>query len=94
VLAGHLLLGNGTSSSCTIQNLSVGGAQVRLAAPLAVPHSVCLLDLSNWLAHEAEIAWRKDTTVGLRFRVSYDLSNPQDAHARELQKHCAALAPR
>lgn len=93
-LAGRVLLGEGRSSPCGIQNLSVGGARVKLNAPLPLPHQVCLLDLTHWLAHDAEVRWQDGETAGVRFTASHDLRNPHTERERELHHLCADLAPR
>lgn len=73
VLAGEAVFGDGTSVRCTIQDLSVAGARVRLAEPWPEAPLVRLLDHTNGLAHEAAIKWRRGATAGLRFTASREL---------------------
>ena len=73
MLAGELVFGDGTSVRCTIQDLSVAGARVRLSDPWPEAPLLTLLDHSNGLAHEAVIKWRRGATAGLRFTASREL---------------------
>jgi hypothetical protein len=94
LLSGQLLWGAGQSTACTIQNLSVGGAQVKLPYVVNVPNSCWLIDVSNGLAHQAEAAWRRGASIGLRFHASYDLKSPKDPQLEGLRQQWLALAPR
>jgi hypothetical protein len=93
-LSGRLLLDEGRSEPCGIQNLSVSGARVRMQMQTPLPHALCLLDLTHWLAHDAEVKWQNGETAGLRFKASHDLNHPRTDRERELHRLCADLAPR
>jgi hypothetical protein len=94
LLAGQILTAEGASAACTIQNLSVSGARVRLAAPQLLPREVCLIDISNGLAHDAIVSWSRGASLGLHFERSLDLKQPQGGRAEALHHHWASLASR
>lgn len=77
VLAGEAVFADGASARCTIQDLSVAGARVRLAEPWPEAPLVRLLDHTNGLAHDAVIKWRRGATAGLRFTASRELKGGQ-----------------
>jgi hypothetical protein len=64
----------------TIVDISAGGARVRLGRADALPQQLVLVDLTEGLAFEAEIAWRKDTEIGLKFLRRHDLKGLAPAH--------------
>jgi hypothetical protein len=71
-LAGKLKAeGNpGTEFPCRIEDLSVGGARVALAAASAhVPANV-LLEIETFGAYDAEVMWTRLPHLGLKFRDS------------------------
>jgi hypothetical protein len=94
LLSGQIVTAEGASAACTIVNLSVSGARVRLAAPQLLPREVCLIDISNGLAHDAVVSWSRGVSLGLHFERSLDLKQPQGARAEALHHHWASLASR
>jgi hypothetical protein len=63
---------------CTIDNMSEGGAHVRLTSSHGVPGEFYLVEASRGIIHRAEVAWRTTTGIGLRL-----LGPLQDVAARE-----------
>ena len=87
LLAGVLVLKDGVQAECTIRELSVSGAKVRISATLPTPRTVQLIDLTNAIGHQAQVAWRDGADLGLRFMVSADLragGDPAMAQMRSL----------
>lgn len=62
---------------CTIDNMSDGGAHIRVTSSHGVPEDFYLVEASRGIIHRAEIAWRTTTGIGLK------LVGPlEDAEAR------------
>ncbi len=75
---GKLVFGHGHSIvDCTIDNMSEGGAHVRLTSSHGVPGEFYLIEASRGIIHKAEVAWRTTTGIGLRL-----LGPLEDAAAR------------
>jgi hypothetical protein len=76
---GKLVFGLGHSVvDCTIDNMSEGGAHVRLISSHGVPQDFYLVEASRGIIHKAEVAWRTTTGIGLRL-----LGPLEDVAARE-----------
>jgi hypothetical protein len=76
---GKLVFGQGHSVvDCTIDNMSDGGAHVRMISSHGVPGDFYLVEASRGIIHKAEVAWRTTTGIGLRL-----LGPLEDAAARE-----------
>ncbi len=56
----------GRQYDCVVVDLSLGGAKLDVAAPVAQGDAVTLI-LERFGSFRAEIAWRDDGSVGLRF---------------------------
>jgi hypothetical protein len=63
---------------CTIDNMSEGGAHVRVTSSHGVPGDFYLVEASRGIIHKAEVAWRTTTGIGLRL-----LGPLEDVAARE-----------
>jgi len=75
---GKLIFGQGHCVvDCTIDNMSEGGAHVRMTSSQGVPEEFYLAEASRGIIHRAEVAWR--TTAGLGLRL---LGPLEDAEAR------------
>jgi hypothetical protein len=75
---GKLVFGRAHSVvDCTIDNVSEGGAHVRLTSTHGVPGDFYLVEANRGIIHKAEVAWR--TTRGLGLRI---LGPLEDAAAR------------
>lgn len=71
-LTGILRAGNAPGASavgCEIQDLSVGGVRIALAAPMDVPTAV-VLEIGQFGSYAAEVAWADYPVFGLRFKES------------------------
>jgi hypothetical protein len=76
---GKLVFGLGHSVvDCTIDNMSEGGAHVRLISSHGIPGDFYLVEASRGIIHKAEVAWRTTTGIGLRL-----LGPLEDVAARE-----------
>ena len=56
----------GRQYDCVVVDLSLGGAKLDVAAPVAQGDAVTLI-LERFGSFRAEIAWRDDGSIGLRF---------------------------
>jgi len=61
------------SIDCTISDISVSGAGIRLFALQNVPERVYLIIMRDGFAHEAEVRWRSRSNLGLLFHRSFSL---------------------
>ena len=76
---GKLLFGHGHSVvDCIIDNVSDGGAHIRITSSHGVPQDFYLVEASRGIIHKAEVAWRTTTGIGLRI-----LGPLEDAAARQ-----------
>ena len=76
---GKVIFGQGHSVvDCTIDNMSEGGAHVRVQSSHGVPEEFYLVEASRGIIHRAEVAWRTTTGIGLRL-----LGPLEDVAARE-----------
>ena len=76
---GKLIFGQGRSVvDCTIDNMSDGGAHVRLSGSHGLPPEFYLAEASRGIVHKAEVAWRTTAGIGLKLLGTLD-----DAAARE-----------
>ena len=75
---GKLIFGKGHSVvDCTIDNMSDGGAHIRMTSSHGLPHDFYLVEANRGIIHKAEVAWRTTTGMGLRL-----LGPLEDAAAR------------
>ena len=63
---------------CIIDNVSDGGAHIRITSSHGVPQDFYLVEANRGIIHKAEVAWRTTTGIGLRL-----LGPLEDAAARE-----------
>lgn len=73
-LTGILRAGNAPGApavGCEIQDLSVGGVRIALAAPMDVPVAVAVvIEIGQFGSYVAEVAWADYPVFGLRFKES------------------------
>jgi hypothetical protein len=62
----------------TIDNMSEGGAHIRMLSSHGLPGEFYLAEASRGIIHRAEVAWRTATGMGLRL-----LGPLEDVAARE-----------
>lgn len=53
--------------SCTVRDLSEGGARLRVDNPMFVPSQFVLLMEQDGFEADCEVVWRADKDVGVRF---------------------------
>ena len=76
---GKLIFGKTQSViDCTIDNVSEGGAHVRVSSSHGVPEDFYLVETTKGAIHRATVAWRTTTGIGLRI-----LGPVEDAAVRE-----------
>jgi hypothetical protein len=76
---GKLIFGQGHSIvDCTIDNMSEGGAHVRVNSSHGVPEEFYLVETTRAIIYRAAVAWRTTTGIGLRL-----LGPLEDVAARE-----------
>jgi hypothetical protein len=69
-LTGKLRLGehvDAPSIGCEVQNLSVGGAKIKVVDHVD-PSSPVVLDIAPFGRYEADLAWVRHPLIGIRFR--------------------------
>ena len=64
---------DGLAATVLIVDLSEGGARVRVRGGQVLPDDFVLADPLTWLAHRAQVIWRKDAEVGVRLLRSQNL---------------------
>jgi len=76
VLLGGKLVHGGANFTidCSVRDMTDQGARVRLAGDVPLPEQVWLIVVNTGKAHEADVAWRTDREVGLRFLNEVDLT--------------------
>jgi hypothetical protein len=76
---GKLIFGKAQSVvDCIIDNVSEGGAHIRITSSHGVPQDFYLVEANRGIIHKAEVAWRTTTSIGLRI-----LGPVEDVAARE-----------
>lgn len=58
---------DGPTLECVIRNLSVAGALIEISSMVGVPHTFTLIDMKTGISHDATLAWRKGTRIGVSF---------------------------
>jgi hypothetical protein len=62
---------------CRLENISATGARVRLAKGGALSANIWLIVLTSGFGYQAEIVWRDDVRLGVRFGEPVDLRDPR-----------------
>jgi hypothetical protein len=76
---GKLIFGKAHSVvDCVIDNVSDGGAHIRINSSHGVPLDFYLVEANRGVIHRAEVAWRTTTGIGLKILGPLD-----DVEARE-----------
>ena len=60
-------------------------ARIAVSRGIQLPQMIFFLDLKAGTCHEAEVVWRQDPNLGLRFIRPIDLENPPK-HLRYLER--------
>lgn len=77
-----------------VRDLSDSGARIRVASPLVLPTTFKIILAREGRCHDAEVAWRRGSDMGLRFLDVVDLHDPADASIRLLRRLWAEMAGR
>jgi hypothetical protein len=77
--SGRLLVDGATIIDCTIQDLSMAGAGIRIEPALRLPGAVRLLLISQGLLFDCAVVWRSGDRAGLHFSGRHDLRQATDA---------------
>lgn len=64
---------DGLAAIVLIVDLSEAGARVRVRGGQVLPDDFVVADPLTWVAHRAQVVWRKDAEVGVRFLKSQSL---------------------
>ena len=64
----------GGAISCTVRNLSVGGASLDVASPIGIPDAV-VLEVES-IRRQCRVIWRTERRIGVRFGDVNDKPKP------------------
>ncbi|HEY9219136.1 MAG TPA: hypothetical protein VIO94_13890 [Phenylobacterium sp.] len=81
------------SADCTIRDLSADGAQLRLSSAQPIPQTFSLIHVTEGVAYEASLAWRRGDLAGVKFSASHDLKTPGARELFDLRQIWLAIAP-
>jgi hypothetical protein len=74
IIRARISYGDGAHSiDCTICDISVAGAGIRLPAEHNLPNRVFVIMLRDGIAHEAEVCWQARCNAGVQFLRSFSL---------------------
>jgi hypothetical protein len=86
LLAGLIVEGVGeTCLKCRIENVSPGGARLKLHRAGFVPPEFWLIAVTSGLAYKARIVWRRDETMGVALGDPTDLNDAVTLAQRRLR---------
>ena len=80
------------SVECGIRNLTSRGAMLRVPADQPLPPAFTLLHVSEAVAFDARLTWRRGETLGVSFEGRHDLRGSVDEEFKALRAIWAALA--
>jgi hypothetical protein len=84
---GKVIFGQGHSIvDCTIDNMSEGGAHIRVTSSHGVPEEFYLAEASRGIIHRAEVAWRTTTGMGLRLLGPIEDVAQREAFLRKFRR--------
>lgn len=72
--------------SCTIRNISLGGARIAFDSDVELPKSLMLLAFPAGVVYEAIVAWRIGLDVGLTFYSEHRLDGFLEPRVRRLHR--------
>lgn len=95
LLAGKVANKDATSTiDCIIRNLTSDGAMIETAAPHLVPAELHLLQVTEGVAWDAEVMWRRGNRVGLKLGERHDLKESTEKQLRALRAIWSQMALR
>jgi hypothetical protein len=71
---------------CVIDNMSEGGAHVRITSSHGGPQDFYLVEANRGIIHKAEVAWRTTTGLGLRLVGPLDDAEARAALMRKFRR--------
>jgi PilZ domain-containing protein len=84
---GKLIFGKAHSVvDCVIDNVSEGGAHIRINSSHGVPNDFYLVEANRGIIHRAEVAWRTTTGIGLRILGPLDDVEARQALLRKFRR--------
>ena len=85
---GKLIFGQSQSViDVTIDNVSDGGAHVRISSSHGVPEEFYLVETTKAVIHRAAVAWRTTTGIGLRILGPLEDMAAREALMRKFRRH-------
>lgn len=81
------------SVDCNIRNLTARGAMLRAPANQALPGAFALILVSEGVAYDAKVTWRRGEILGVLFDGRHDLRAGDEEDLKSLRAIWAALAP-
>ena len=81
---------DGLAAPVLIVDLSESGARLRVRGGVCLPPDFVLADARTWLAHRAQVVWRKDAEVGVRLLRAQDLRGVIPAALLPAKRFCEA----
>lgn len=95
LLAGKLSTPDAAATlDCTIRNFSPDGAMIELHAQTYVPRELHLVQITEGVAWDAEVIWRKGNKIGLALKDRHDLKEPVGKQLRALRAVWSQMALR
>jgi hypothetical protein len=84
---GKVIFGMGHSVvDCTIDNVSDGGAHIRINSSHGVPEEFYLVETTRQVIHRAAVAWRSTTGLGLRLLGPIEDVAQREAFLRKFKR--------
>jgi hypothetical protein len=88
-VAGTLFIAEGdVTAECTVQNISEGGAKVRVSPLVRITREVGLLLVHRGVYFEAELVWRATEEAGLAFRAWHKLKGSVPSRVEQARALC------
>jgi hypothetical protein len=95
LLSGKLCFEDATKTiDCVIRNITPGGAMVETPTPQLVPGRLQLMQVSEGIVWDAEVAWRRGARIGLVLQDRHDLRDTTDKQLRVLRAIWGQMALR
>jgi PilZ domain len=84
---GKIIFGQAQSVvDCTIDNVSEGGAHVRLGSSCALPQEFFLVETTRGFIYRAEAAWRTVDGIGIRLLGPVDDAKQRESFLRKFKR--------
>lgn len=80
--------------NCSIKDISDAGARIGIPEDQLCPDRVHLINISQQIAYEGAVIWRKRREIAIRFERSFPVSEPPSTSLAYLRKIWAERALR